>query len=159
MSQLPRKQKGMALVITLIMLLLMTLTVSSSFNLSNTNLESVANQQWRSEALAATDMAIELVVGSAFTGAPTAQSIDVDINQDGKVDYAVQVAQPVCVRARLASSAPPSSLTLVGMSNSTWNTIWEIVAVTQDPASGASVRVRSGVRVLLSDSAKNAVCS
>ena len=159
MSQLPRKQTGMALVITLIMLLLMTLTVSSSFNLSTSNLEGVGNQQWRSEALAATDMAIEQVVGSAFTGAPTAQSIDVDINQDGSVDYAVQVAQPVCVRARLASSAPPSSLTLVGMSNNTWNTIWEIVAVTQDPASGASVRVRTGVRILLSDSAKNAVCS
>lgn len=159
MRQLPRKQTGMALVITLIMLLLMTLTVSSSFNLSTSNLEGVGNQQWRSEALAATDVAIEQVVGSAFTTAPAAQAIDVDINQDGDVDYAVQVSQPVCVRAQLSSSAPPSSLTLVGMSNDTWNTIWEIVAVTQDPASGASVQVRTGVRVLLSDSAKNAVCS
>ncbi|MEO4046722.1 PilX N-terminal domain-containing pilus assembly protein [Pseudomonas sp. CAU 1711] len=158
MNSLPRRQQGMALVITLIMLLLMTLMVSSSFTLSTTNLEGVGSQQWRSEALAAADTAIEQVIGSSFTTAPAAQSISVDMNQNGSADYVVQVSQPVCVRARVASVAPPSSMGLQGMSNNTWNTIWEIVAAVQDPVSGASVRVRSGVRVLLSESVKNAIC-
>lgn len=159
MRSLPAKQRGMALVIALVMLLLLTVMASTNFTLTTTNLEAVGNQQWRSEALAAADAAIEQVVGSAFTTAPAEQTILVDINRDGTSDYSVQVDQPQCVRARLSSSAPPSSLTLVGMSNDTWNTIWEIVATVEDPASGASVRVRSGVRVLLSDAAKSAVCS
>lgn len=157
-AKAPPKQRGMALIIALIMLLLLTLMVSSAFTQSTTNLEVVGNQQWRSEALAAADVAIEQVVGSAFTTAPVAQAINVDLNRDDRTDYVVQVSQPECVRASLASATAPSSLTLVGMSNSTWNTIWEMVATVDDPASGASVRVRSGVRVLLSDAQKNAVC-
>ncbi|MBC9251467.1 hypothetical protein A9179_14440 [Pseudomonas alcaligenes] len=153
------RQGGVALVIALIMLLLLTTMATSSFMFSTTNLQAVGNQQWHGEAQAAADLAIEQVVGSAFTTAPAAQSIDVDINHDNSVDYVVEVSQPECIRADLSSAAPPSSLTLSGMSNSTWNTIWEMVATVADPASGTSVQVRSGVRVLLSEARKNAVCS
>jgi len=152
------RQEGMALVISMIMLLLLTVTVLSSYNLSNVNLDAVSNLQWRSEALAAADTAIEQVVGSPFTDAPAAQTINVDINRDGANDYFVEVTQPECVRAQLASTAPPSSLSLVGMTNNTWNTVWEFIATVQDPVSGASVRVRSGVRVLLAEPAKELVC-
>ncbi len=152
------RQRGMALVIALVMLLLMTLMVSSAFTLSNTNLTSVGNQQWRSEAQAAAEVAIEQVVGSPFTLAPVAESIAVDLNRDDVIDYVVQIARPECVRATLASSVSASSLTLVGMANSTWNTVWELVATVDDPTTGASVRVRTGVRILLSEARKNAVC-
>lgn len=152
------RQRGMALVIALVMLLLLTVMVSSAFTLSNINLASVGNQQWRSEAQAAAEVAIEQVVGSPFTLAPVAESIAVDLNRDDVTDYVVQIARPECVRASLASAVSASSLTLVGMANSTWNTVWELVATVDDPTTGASVRVRTGVRILLSEARKNAVC-
>ncbi|MWV13447.1 hypothetical protein F3I62_15190 [Pseudomonas sp. R-28-1W-6] len=155
------RQQGVALIIALIMLLLMTVMAVSAFNLSSTNVEAVGNQQWRGEALAAADIAIEQIIGAADLAKtdPAADEINVDINRDDTTDYVVAVDEPLCVQAKLSSSAPPSSLTLVGMSNSTWNTVWEIVATVQDADTGASVKVRSGVRVLLSDDRKNKICS
>jgi len=44
------------------------------------------------------------------------------------------------------------------MSSSTWNTEWELLASVLDPATGASVRVRSGIRLLLADARKNQLC-
>jgi len=89
----------------------------------------------------------------------------VDINNDGTNDYAVSFAAPVCVRASVAAPPVLSSVTLgSSMSTSyTWNTVWDIdatVTPTSDNpgASGASAHVRSGVRVLLSQAQKDAVC-
>lgn len=158
MNSSSRQEGGFTLVIALIMLLLITMMVSSSYSLSTTNIEGVGNQQWRAQALASADVALEQVVGSAFTSTPVAQSIDIDLNHDNARDYTVQVSQPSCLRATLATVAPPSSLLLPGISNSTWNTIWEMLATVDDPVTGAAVRVRTGVRVLLSDSRKSAVC-
>lgn len=152
------RQRGMVLVIGLIMLLLMTLMVSTAFTLSSVNLESVGNVQWRNNAEAAANVALEQVTSSAFTSAPQAQQIAVDLNRDGTAEYTANVATPVCVKASLASSAAPSSITLTGMSNATWNTIWNLESTVNDALTGASVRVRSGVRILLSDSRKNLVC-
>lgn len=158
MNGLPQKQQGFVLLVGLIMLLLLTMVVSTAFTLSSANLDSVGNVQWRSEALAAADAALEQVTGSAFSTAPQAQSVNIDINHDNSTDYIVAVAKPECVQVKLASSAAPSSLQLTGISNSTWNTVWDISASVLEPTTGASVRVRSGVRVLLSDSNKNMVC-
>lgn len=152
------RQRGMVLVIGLIMLLLMTLMVSTAFTLSSVNLESVGNVQWRNNAEAAANVALEQVTSSAFTTAPQAQQIAVDLDRDGTTEYTANVAAPVCVKASLASSAAPSSITLTGMSNATWNTIWNLESTVNDALTGASVRVRSGVRILLSDSRKNLVC-
>ncbi len=152
------RQRGMVLVIGLIMLLLMTLMVSTAFTLSSVNLDSVGNVQWRNGAEAAANAALEQVTSSAFTTAPQAQSIALDLNHDGSSEYEASVATPVCVKASLASSAAPSSLLLTGMSNATWNTIWNLEATVSDALTGATVRVRSGVRILLSDARKNLVC-
>lgn len=46
-----------------------------------------------------------------------------------------------------------------GMSGgSTWNTDWDISATVNDASTGAGVRVRQGVRVLLSQSQRAAAC-
>jgi hypothetical protein len=42
---------------------------------------------------------------------------------------------------------------------STWNTDWDIDATVTDNATGAKVRVRQGIRVLLSDAQKTTVCA
>jgi hypothetical protein len=164
MKSLAKSQQGMVLVVGLIMLLLLTLMVSTMFNLSSTNLLGVGNQQWRSEALAASNVALEQVIPSlkppvsgAYLAPAVSNNIGVDINHDNINDYFASVT-PTCVRATLAGAAAPSSLTLAGMSNLTWNTVWDLDARVQDAATGASVRVRTGVRVLLSDAQKLSAC-
>ena len=164
MKTLPQAQQGMVLVVGLIMLLLLTLMVSTVSTLSSTNLLAVGNQQWRSEALAASDVALEQVIPSlkpppsgAYSVPVASSGIGVDINHDNVDDYLASVI-PTCARATLADAAAPSSLSLAGMSNLTWNTVWDLDANVQDAVTGASVRVRSGVRVLLSDAQKISAC-
>lgn len=158
MKTMPCKQRGVVLVVGLVMLLLVTLLVVSAFTLSTSSLDSVSNQQWRSEAVAAADAALEQVIGSAFVNSPQAQLIPIDINQDNTAEYQVAVTQPVCERASLASAMAPSSVTLAGISNSTWNTVFGMRATVDDAVTGAAVTVRSGVRVLLSEPQKNLLC-
>lgn len=151
-------QRGATLVVGLIMLLLLTLMVSSAFTLSGSNLKAVGNMQAREEAAAAANSALEQVLGSPFTTAPSAETILVDINNDGSPNYTAMIATPVCVRATVASPAPPSSVSLPVMASSTWNTLWDLQSTVTDPVSGAVVRIRSGVRVLLSQAQCDAVC-
>lgn len=168
-----RAQRGVTLVIGLIMLVLITLVITTAFSLSTTNLKSVGNMQVRDEAIAAANIAIEQEVGSPFTNAPAlvpARLVDInndgsngvtfDGANDGTYEYSVRIEQPVCVRASQAIIATSSSVTL-GTSMSTspfWNTIWDLDATVTDLRSGVSVHVRQGVRVLLSEAQKNAVC-
>lgn len=156
------RQQGAALVVGMIMLVLITLMLVTALNLGTTNFRAMTNMQFRSEAIAAANHAIEQVISSNFTAATAVQSIDVDINADGTPDYTVDVAVPQCIFAAQAFSADPSSLSLpVTMSAaSTWNTVWDLNANVDGAANagGAAVRVRSGVRVLLSEVEKDLVC-
>ena len=156
------RQRGVALVIGLIMLVLITVMLLAALNIGTANFRAVSNMQFRDEAISAANKAIEQVISSNFTAAPTAEEVIVDIDNDGDTDYTVEIAQPQCINAAPASSADPSSKLLppsmtVG---GTWNTVWDLQA-TVDPATnvgGAAVVVRAGVRKLLSEAQLNAVC-
>ena len=154
------KQRGATLIVGMIMLTVITLMVITAFTLSSTNLQSVGNMQFRNEAIAAANKAIEQVLGSSFTTATAAQSINVDIDNDGTVDYIVLIGTPLCIRASIGGAPVSSSLALTGMSTTGfWNTIWDINATVNDVVSGASVQVRSAIRVLRTDAQKTAECS
>ena len=161
-SQKGMRQGGTALVIGMIMLVLITLMLITALNLGTTNFRAMTNMQFRSEAIAAANEAIQQVISSPFTAAPAAESVNVDIDNDAVTDYVVQVAVPQCVYAGQAFGADPSSLSLppTMSASSTWNTVWDLDASVAgaDNAGGAVVRVRSGVRVLLSQAEKDAVC-
>lgn len=150
-------QRGATLIVGLIMLLLLTLTIGSAFTLSGTNLKSVGNMQMRDEALAAANAAIEELLALDFVGTGN-QTIPVDINKDGTDDYQVQIAAPSCVRVTIADAASPSSVNLAALSSDTWHTVWQIEGTATNLASGTSVKVREGVRVLLTDAQKNTHC-
>nr|MDP2192432.1 pilus assembly PilX N-terminal domain-containing protein [Rhodoferax sp.] len=154
------RQRGATLIIGLIMLVLITLIVVNAFTLSSSNLKSVGNMQVREEALAAANQAVERLISAPFTDALGAQEFKVDINKDGNDDYTVAVAVPKCIRALKAVTAAPSDVEMpvVMSTGSTWNTEWDIDAAVTDLASGAAVRVRQGVRVLLSQVKKDAAC-
>lgn len=182
-------QSGVTLVIGLIMLVLITLVITTAFSLSTTNLRSVGNIQIREEALAAANIAIEMEVGNPtpFTSSPTdVIAREIDINDDSIPDYFVDILGedknkngaldagedadgdgvldhgPTCVRASQAIHESLSSVTLPAAMSSTpyWNTIWDFDAtVTDAHNSGVAMRVRQGIRVLLSEAQKNSVCS
>jgi type II secretory pathway pseudopilin PulG len=160
MHPLRHRQRGATLIVGLVMLALITILVATAFTLSSTNLKSVGNMQFRNEALAAVSKAVEMVLASSFTVTPVAQEIEVDINNDNTTDYTVAIAAPVCVRATPAGATTKSSIALgSSMSQVTdWNTIWDIDASVTDEATGATVRTRSGVRVVRSQSQRNVEC-
>jgi len=157
------QQRGATLIVGLIMLVLITLIVVNAFMLSSTNLKSVGNMQVRGEAIAAANQAIETLISdsTSFTGALGVHSYSVDINKDGINDYTVAVAPLVCLRAvQGASAAPSGAETGGGLSGSSdWATEFDISATVTDAASGASVTVREGIRVLLTQSQKDAACT
>ena len=154
-------ERGAVLVVGLIMLVLITLMLITALNLGTTNYRAMTNMQFRSEAISAANKAIEQVISTPFTAAPAAEEINVDIDNDTDTDYIVNVAVPQCISATPAFGADPSSLSLpTGMTvSSTWNTVWDLDATAEDTAqAGTNVRVRAGVRVLLSEAEKDAVC-
>lgn len=174
-----QRQKGVTLIVGLIMLVLITLMVTTAFTLSGTNLKAVGNMQFRNESIAAANKAIEQVVGvnfqTGFMSVPPVQNISFDINNDGTKDYDVKVGTEVppgsgnwvgavCIQstqvAGSGSSGSCSSATLEGFTCAApnYSTLWDIDASVTDVVSGASVRVRQGVRVELTEVQRNAVC-
>ncbi len=168
-TDLPRSQRGATLVVGLIMLVLITLMVTTAFMLSGTNLRSVGNMQFRNEAVAAANAAIEEVLSSLLTGgsliSPPSQDISVDINNDDKPDYLVAINTPTCVRVSEVGGggSPPGSGSSVTLglppgAPPAFNSLWDIDANVTDADTGASVRIRQGVRVVLTQVQKDAVC-
>jgi Tfp pilus assembly protein PilX len=159
------RQRGAALVVSLILLTLITVIVASAFSTGTVSTRAVGNMQFRGEAIAAANQAIEQVIGSAFTDDPSAETIGVDIDNNGATDYEVSFAPPTCVAATpiVTASAPPSSLSLgttFAVTGSTfYQTVWDLDATVTHQPTSTSVRVRHGVRVLLTQAQYNTVCT
>lgn len=163
----PSHQRGAVLIVGLVLLVVITLMVASAFTLSVSNLQSVGNMQFRNEAIAAANKAIEQKIGSlcpsGCTTAPTSDEIQVDLNNDGTTDYTVTIATPTCIsRSAVISTTATGggSSASLGLSSTTYyfNTVWDIDATVSDSVSGASVHVRQGARMLLTQTQCNAVC-
>lgn len=149
-------QRGAALVVGLIMLVLITIMLITALNLGTSNFRSVGNMQFRNEAIAAANVAIQERLSSDFTEPPTTSVSAVNI---GANEFEVQVT-PTCVAAEQVFTARKSSVKLgPAMSASpVWSTTWDIRAVVNDEKTGASVEVHAGSRVQLEDSDKQQSC-
>jgi Tfp pilus assembly protein PilX len=105
-------QRGIVLMVALIMLLLVTLMVISGFNLSQTNLQVVHNLESRALAKQAAIRALEeamssnlFLTGTVFPVAcEQANRVCYDINGDGADDIAVQVVLS-CTIAKTLTNA------------------------------------------------------
>jgi Tfp pilus assembly protein PilX len=109
-----RRQRGMALVVGLIMLTLMTLLAITSFNIGRTSLEIVANMQQNAGAIRAANSAIEEAISttrlfespdSVFltpcAGANTrCYNLYSDDPNDGFTITVALTPKPVCVQAQ-----------------------------------------------------------
>jgi hypothetical protein len=164
-----QRQRGVTLIVGLIMLILITLMVTTAFTLNTSNLKSVGNMQFRNESVAAANKAIEQIVGTSFPlgfiTIPAATSVTYDINNDGVIDYRVALAQPVCVEATLvASSASGGTCSgirggvLAGCLSPNYSLLWDVQATVSDVVSGSAVTVRQGVRMEVTETQRNAVC-
>ena len=153
-------QRGITLLVGMIMLVLITMLVTTAFTMSTSNLKSVGNMQAHDQAIAAANVALEQVLGSPFTTTPQAESINVDHNNDGTTDYVVAIATPVCVRASVDTFASKSDIDNPLLSTiDQWNTVWDVQAVVTDANTGANTTVSAGMRVLLTQSQKETVCT
>jgi Tfp pilus assembly protein PilX len=172
MRSLSSRQRGAALIVSLIMLALITLLAVASFRLGKSNLQIVGNMQQRTQGLAAAQQAIETVVSSTqFTVTPAnaipnpcggaSNTTCVDVNGDGVTDVKVAVAltcisiQPIPVTA-LDFSAPNDAGCLIGASqdfgvvgaasnNSMCsNSLWDVRASATDVVTSANYVVDQG---------------
>ncbi|MEE4238988.1 MAG: PilX N-terminal domain-containing pilus assembly protein [Anderseniella sp.] len=151
---IPRqRQRGISLVIGLILLVLITLVVTSAFMLSSTNLKAVGNMQYRDEAIAAANAAIEQVISSdAIFLNPVSQPVVVG-------NYTVQVAAPVCLYAvdvNTGTSNDQNPNILIegvggggGGGGAFQDTYWDIAATVNDGLMGAAVVTHQGIKITL----------
>ena len=112
MKRAQSRQRGATLLIVLIMLIMLTLFAVSAMNTGNVNLKVVGNMQARSEALSASQGAIDTVISTTqFVDSPsnavaspcggTPNTLCIDINGDGTPDYTTTLTPvPACVQAR-----------------------------------------------------------
>lgn len=162
MNNMIRQQRGSTLLISLIMLVLLTLIAISAMNASSTSIQIVGNAQFREEANAAAQQAIETVISSSTfqTAAPATQNID--INGDGNSDYAVTFAPaPRCVSYLPVqpTDANVPKICFGSIGDICFWTVWDITAVVTDiNGSGATSTVHQGVRTIAGLNAAIAQC-
>ena len=87
------KQRGSTLLVALVMLMLLTLIAFAAMNASTTSIQVVGNAQFREEANAAAQQAIEGVISSDFTVNPASSVVTVNV---GGTDYVATVSVPTC---------------------------------------------------------------
>jgi Tfp pilus assembly protein PilX len=183
-----RAQRGMALVIGLILLALMTLMAITSFNIGRTSLDIVGNMQARQDALIAANDAIQEAISTVrLFQAPTAIFLNpcgapntrcFDVNNDGTNDITVTLTPaPTCINAQII---PNASLDLADGSQTGCATgaaqtfgiegtatgsslcassVWEITAVARDAVTEAEVVVTSGAAVRVSTDDVGTTCA
>lgn len=165
-----RQQRGSTLIVALIMLVLLTLIAVSAINSTTSSIQVVGNAQFREEAGAVAQQAIEQVISSNFTINPVSSPISVDINNDGHADYTGQVDAPTCASSisltnnqlnpfnpadqPCLSSGQAINTGIVGASgvvstSQSWcyRQSWDIKSTVADSNSGANTAVHQGVYI------------
>ncbi len=166
-----KPQRGVVLVVALIMLLLVTLMAVAGFSLTQSNLQIVGNMESRTQAFNVANAAIEEAVSSTlFVSEPSnifivscgsANTKCYDVNGDGVNDITVTVDTPLCVTvepikiSELDLTNPQEAQCVVQDSEYSLcaNSVWELRAVAVDNLTSAQAVVRQGValKVLMND--------
>lgn len=162
------RQRGSTLLVALVMLMLLTLIALSSMNSTTTSIQVVGNAQFREEANAVAQQAVEKVISVNFTLLPAASAIQVDMNNDGTTDATAQVSVPTCMSsmpllnsslnqadpldAPCFSSGAAQNTGIIGASGvvstaQSWCFLqtWEVNATVNDNVTGANASVFQGV--------------
>lgn len=165
-------QRGVVLVVALILLVLVTLTGVSTASLINGNTKVLENYESRaavkSAAISALQQAIArgtlVTTGVVFSNpCTTARTTCIDANGDGAAvagqDILVTISQIKCLTAAVISNDDldlftsvedqscyqPPVLGVAGNPSLCAEAAWDVEAIAVDPITGASVRVRQGL--------------
>jgi len=141
------RERGVTLLVCLIMLVVLTLFAVSGFNQSSINLKIASNFQVQKRTEAVAQQAIEQVISSpaAFSLTPVAQTVCVNGAGAGCTGGTkVAVSAPVCNYAVTARGYTKQIGQLTPE-----DTDWEIRATASDPVTGGRAAVVQGVRVRL----------
>lgn len=132
-------QRGMTLVIVLLMLVLLTLFAVNTIRTTNVGMRIVGNEQAQQQMQAAAQDAIEQVIStpSSFDSTAVAQTLAVD-------GYSVSLSKPTCIYTTPASGFS-ASLSTSGITPE--DDSFEVVATVTDPVTGAQAVVHQGVRM------------
>lgn len=121
------RQRGLSLVVALIMLLVMTVTTIAIFQMSQTGTQVIGNMQWRDDALTAADSAIDEVVSTTrLFESPDAlflvqckgsfNSRCYDLNGDGQDEIEVRInPAPTCVQVTVVPTASLNLASAAGL--------------------------------------------
>ena len=161
MTRQPSLQRGIVLILSLIMLMVLTLIAVSAIRLSTVNLRTVANAQARSEAMSTAQHTIDLILSSNFTDniAGTAQTLTVT---EGGKNYTVVVARPCLVRTvpvknidlNIALDDDKKCLdTLSNPYSACADTIWQLQATSSSGWFGANVSITQGTGIRMDNGA------
>lgn len=158
------RQRGMVLILSLIMLVVLTLLAISAIRLSTVNLRAVANSQVRSEAMSAAQRTIDSILSGNFTdniaGTATPPGSPLIVTEGGK-DYKIQVARPC-----LVSLAPIKNIdldlaidedrrcvdTVSNPYSACAHTVWQLEANASSGWFGANVTITQGTGIKMDNS-------
>ena len=146
-------QRGSTLLVALIMLVLLTLIAVSAINSSTTSVQIVGNAQFRQEAAAAAQQAIENAISNNNFQSALPASQNIDINNDGTKDYTVTFSPaPKCISYRPVASTDANVPTQCADSSLNvavcyWTT-WDVAATVSDAQTSASLVVHQGVQAI-----------
>lgn len=170
-------QRGMTLIMALIMLMVLTMLALTSFNLGKANLHIVSNMQQRDEAIAAAREVLEETISTTrlfenptnvlLNPCGVANTRCVDTNGDGTPDLTVVLSPPTCVMAQAILNsdlnvgvAEDDLECTVGSGNDAMgtvgsasgaslcaNSVWDVTAQATDNVTQAQVQVTQGIAV------------
>lgn len=160
------KQKGVTLLVSLIMLILITLLAITSFKLGTGNLQVVGNMQQRNQTLYAAQGEIEKKVSNSnFTSNPNVSVTTYASVNGGSTNDIKVVVTPKCVLSQIISNSsldykkPEDEGCLIGISqefgtsgavnsNSLCaNQLWDIQAEATDVVTNAQYKLNQGTAV------------
>lgn len=145
-----KRQQGSTLLVGLIMLVLLTLVAVSAINSTSSSVQTVGNAQFREEATAAAQKAIEnLISDGNFRNTPPPAPQTINVN--GVASYIVTFSPaPSCVSFKPVDPTDPTTPSQCASSIGAvcfW-TVWDIRAVVTDPNTNASVAIHQGIRTI-----------
>jgi type II secretory pathway pseudopilin PulG len=146
MNGFREKQRGMTLIVSLVMLVVLTLFVRSMLKASRGNLVAVGNMQAQRQLEAAAQQAIEdrISVPAFFTDAISSTGIwptglaAITVTVSG---YTVNVSRPRCIWSE------PDEGTSATNPMVPETTVWRVQAIASDPVTGGVIDVTQGVRM------------
>lgn len=184
----PSRQRGVTMIVGLIMLVLITLLVLASFQLGKSNLEIVGNAQDREDGITSARQTIEAAINSPLlTTTPTKvfttpcgadNTLCYDVNGDGASDVTVTLTPaPTCVKAEVIKNKNLNlaladdrrctigvDQTQFGIENTEGsdslcsNSLWDIRALAQDSTTRAQAVVEEGVAIRVRTVDVDAAC-